>query len=239
MIKAHLRFAGLWLGCLMAFGLFSSVMAQNGAHPVEGKYDVTATGDAIGTITFQLIVKRDGDKWKAEIINSPQPLNVTRMTLEGDNKISLTADTGGTEVTMTALFENDKINGKWIAGDANGNWTAVKQGSAAAAPAASGAASAGAAAALDGDYEGEVVADGQGTLPIAFVVKKDGDKLMTENKGAGDLTVNGLKVSGDSVTLTLAYQGNPFDVSGKLAGSEMGGKWEAGGFSGTWKAKKK
>ncbi|HWQ35919.1 MAG TPA: hypothetical protein VNQ79_23955 [Blastocatellia bacterium] len=236
MSKAYQKFAGLILGCLVICGIFSSAMAQNGAHPVEGKYDVTATGEAIGTLTFQLIIKRDGDKWKAEIINSPQPLNVSKMMIDADNKLSLTADAGGTEVTMTAKFDNGKIDGNWTAGDANGKWTAVKLGESASS---SGGAAAGATAALDGAYEGEIVADGQGALPIAFVIKKDGDKLTTENKGSGDITVNGIKVSGDSVTLNMAYQGNPFDISGKVTGSEMGGKWEAGGFSGTWKAKKK
>ncbi len=232
MSKAYQKFAGLILGCLVICGLFSSALAQNGAHPVEGKYEVTATGDAIGTLNFQLVIKRDGDKWKAEIINSPQPLMVSKITVDADNKLSITADAGGTEVTMTARFDHGKIDGNWTAGDTNGKWMAVKGETASAA-------SAGAAASLDGAYEGEIVADGQGTLPIAFVVKKDGDNLTTENKGAGDISVIGIKVSGDAVTLNMAYQGNPFDISGKVTGTEMGGKWEAGGFSGTWKAKKK
>lgn len=237
MIKAYQKLAGLILGCLVICGLFSSAMAQNGAHPVEGKYDVTATGDAIGSITFQLVLKREGDKWKGEIINSPQPLNVSKVSVDADNKLNVTADAGGTEVTIIAQYDGGKLSGKWTAGDANGTMSGLKLG-AAAAPAAGGA-SAGAAASLDGAYEGEIVADGQGALPIAFVVKKNGDMLTTENKGSGDISVMGIKVSGDAVTLNMAYQGNPFDISGKVTGTEMGGKWEAGGFSGTWKAKKK
>ena len=45
---------------------------------------------------------------------------------------------------------------------------------------------------------------------------------------------------GDVVNFAATYQGNgPIPLPGKRTGNEMGGKWEFGGFSGTWKAVKK
>lgn len=229
MTKAAIKFSGLVLLCLMMSGLCQIALAQNGAHPVEGKYDVTSTGETIGTITFKLTIKKEGDTWKAEIIDAPLPLNVTKVTVDADNKLNMTADAGGTEVVMTAQYDGGKINGNWTAGDAKGTWTAARADTAVTSAAGS----------PEGSYDAELTVEGQGSLPFAFDVKKDGEKLMTENKSSGDLSVTGIQVEGESVTLNMAYQGNPFTVSGKRAGSEMSGKWEAGGFSGTWKAKKK
>ncbi|HZS07446.1 MAG TPA: hypothetical protein VFD58_21610 [Blastocatellia bacterium] len=237
MSKAQMKLAGLMLACLLIFGLAGSAMAQSSMHPVEGKYDVSATGDAIGTITFQMVIKREGDKWAAQIMNSPQPLTVSKVTVGDDNKLSLTADSGGTEVVLTASYDNGKITGKWTAGDATGTWTATKQVAAAAPSSASGAPTA--AGSLEGTYAAEIIADGQGTLNFTLVVKKEGDKLVTEVKDGGDINIVGIDVKEDAVTLNATFQGNPFTLPGKRNGTGMGGKWEAGGFSGTWSAKKK
>jgi hypothetical protein len=72
------------------------------------------------------------------------------------------------------------------------------------------------------------------------VIKRSGDKLVTEVPNPGDLNIVGIEVKGgDSVTLSATFQGNPFPLPGKRTGNEMGGKWSAGGFSGDWSAKKK
>ena len=230
MMRMQKKLIGLTVTCLMSLGLFSAALAQN-MHPVEGKYEATATGDAIGTINFQMTLKRDGDKWSGQIVNSPQPMTINKVSVDADNKLSITADTGGTEVTLTAKYDEGKFAGKWTAGDANGTWSGIKQGGAAASAAPAGA--------VEGTYAAEVTADGQGSMPFTLIVKKDGDKLVTEVKDGGDLNVVGIKVEGDAVTLSATFQGNPFPLPGKRTGSDMSGKWEAGGFSGTWSAKKK
>lgn len=234
MIRMQKKLIGLLLTGLLSLGLFGAALAQN-MHPVEGKYDVTASGEAIGTINFQMTLKREGDKWNGQIMNSPQPMTINKVSVDADNKLTVTADTGGTEVTLTASYDNGKIDGKWNAGEATGTWSALKQG-AAAAPVAAAPAAAGS---LEGTYAAEVTADGQGSMPFTLIVKKDGDKLVTEVKDGGDLNIVGIKVEGEAVTLSATFHGNPFPLPGKRTGSEMGGKWEAGGFSGTWSAKKK
>lgn len=92
---------------------------------------------------------------------------------------------------------------------------------------------------VEGTYDGEIVADGQSKLPFILIVKRDGEKLTTEVKEGGDINITGITVNGEGVTLAATYQGNPFDLPGKLMESGMGGKWEAGGFAGTWSAKKR
>jgi hypothetical protein len=209
-------------------------IAQPKAHPLEGKYDVTASGDAVGSITFQLILKRNGEAWAGETVNTPIPLTISKVMVEGENKVSLTGDSGGTEVMMTAKVEEGKLKGDWTAGGGGGTWTAIKQG----ATERKAGSSAGADS-VEGAYEAKVVAEGQGELPFTLIIKRDGDKFVTEVKDGGDLNITGITVNGDSVTLDAAYQGNPFPLPGKREGRDMKGKWEAGGFSGTWSAIKK
>ena len=70
------------------------------------------------------------------------------------------------------------------------------------------------------------------------MIKRSGDKLVTEVPNPGDLNIVGIEVKADgAVTLSATFQGNPFQLPGKRTGSEMGGKWAAGGFSGGHPAK--
>lgn len=92
--------------------------------------------------------------------------------------------------------------------------------------------------AIEGEYTVKVVADGQGTLTVTVAIKRNGDKLVTQAKDANVLDITGIEVDGENVKLMATFQGNPFDLPGKIMAGEMGGKWAAGGFGGTWSAKK-
>ncbi len=233
----------LLLGCMLMLAVAGLAAPQVGAaHPVEGTYSVEAKGNDLGTITFLMTLKREGDKWIGEVKDSPVPLSVKSVTVDADNKVTILADTGGTQVTITGKFEANMLAGNWTAGDATGSWSGTKKEMVTttekiAAPVS--AVSTASLAALEGAYDAQVTADGQGTLPFVLIIKRDGDKLITEVKDAGDLNIVGIKVDGEAVTLSATFQGNPFELPGKISSSEMSGKWEAGGFAGTWSAKKR
>ncbi len=249
--------AALSLACVLILtGLASAQGASS--HPVEGTYIVTATGSEIGSVQFTLALKRVADKWTGEITDSPLPLTIKSVVLEPDNKITITASTGDAEVKIIGKLDGEKLAGDWTAGEAKGTWTGARKAAvattaaagapapatapaAAAAPPAAAAAplSAATIAALEGTYDATVTAEGQGSLPFTLVLKKSGDKLAAEAQNAGDLAITGIEVNGDAVILNASFQGNPFALPGKITGTEMAGKWEAGGFSGTWTAKKK
>src|SRR5687767_13326117 len=235
-----LKMICLSLVCAMA--LAHGALAQSNVNPVEGTYNVTATSSELGTVNFVMILKLDGGKWKVEVKDSPTPLTVTNATVDETNKVTITADAGGTPVTISGKFDKGQIAGDWSAGDVKGTWKGAKAGDAAAAPAKPAAkpASAEALASYEGTYDAKVTADGQGDVSFTLVIKKSGDKLVTEVPNGGDLNIVGIDVKeGDEVTLSATFQGNPFQLPGKRTGSEMGGKWAAGGFSGDWSAKKK
>jgi hypothetical protein len=227
------------LSLVCAVALAQASLAQGGPSPVEGQYSVTANSAELGALNFTLILKRDGGKWKGEIKDSPTPLTITSVTIDETNKMTIAADAGGTAVTINGKFDNGEFAGDWSAGDIKGTWKGAKKDAAAAAvkPAPL---SAEVMAAMEGTYDGKINVEGQGVFPFTLVIKRAGDKLVTEVPNAGDLNIVGIEVKeDDAVTLSATYQGSPFQLPGKRTGNEMGGKWSAGGFSGDWSAKKK
>jgi hypothetical protein len=253
----NMRALKMSLSLVCAAALAQASLAQSGANPVEGTYNVTATSSEAGTVNFVMMLKVDGGKLKVEVKDSPLPLTITNATVDEANKITITADASGTPVTINGKYDNGEITGEWAAGDIKGTWKGSKTGDAVAAVKPGGdtvaavkpggdtvaavkPAGAETLAALEGTYDAKVIADGQGELPFTLVIKRDGDKLITEVPNGGDLNIVGIEVKeSNEVTLSATYQGNPFQLPGKLNGNEMGGKWAAGGFSGDWSAKKK
>lgn len=230
-------FVGFGMALMMTLILSVAGFAQS--HPVAGTYKVTATSSELGALNFQMMLKHDGQSWSGEVKDSPMPLTVTKVTVDADNNVVIDCDAGGTPVTIKGKFEGGKIAGDWTAGDMKGTWTAMRDaGGASTTVAAAGAAG---MAGIEGEYDAVVVAEGQGELPFTLIIKRNGDKLVTEVPGGGDLNVVAIETQDpDVVNLTATYQGNgPIPLNGKRTGEDLGGKWEAGGFSGTWSAKKK
>jgi hypothetical protein len=234
-----LKLIGLSLLCAAALAQASLAQsdAKSDAKSIEGTYSMTATSAELGTLNFLMILKRDGGKWTAEVKDSPTPLTMSSVTVDETNKISITADAGGTAVTINGKFDKGEIAGDFAAGDIKGTFKGTKKD---ASTAAAKPASAEALAALEGTYDGIISVKDQGDFPFALVIKRKGDKLVTEVPNAGDLNIVGIEVREDgTVMLSATYQGNPFQLPGKRDGNDMGGKWAAGNFSGDWSAKKK
>jgi hypothetical protein len=234
-----LKLIGLSLFCAAALAQASLAQsdAKTDAKSIEGTYSMTANSAELGTVNFLMILKRDGGKWTAEVKDSPTPLTISSVTIDDTNKISITADAGGTAVTINGKFDHGELAGDWSAGDIKGTWKGARKD---ASTATAKPASAEALAALEGTYDAKIGVEGQGDFAFALVIKRKGDKLVTEVPNAGDLNIVGIEVREDgSVMLSATYQGNPFQLPGKRDGNDMGGKWAAGNFSGDWSAKKK
>ena len=242
MSKRVMKLASAMLSLVFAMVFASAAFAQS--KSAEGTYNVTSTSAEMGTINFVLVIKQDGGKLTGEIKDSPVPMTVTSVTMDDANKITIVADAGGTPVTIKGTYANDKLAGDWSAGDMKGTWKADKKDAMAAAPTTAMAAKpagGSAPAGIEGSYDFKIVADGQGEFAMTLIIKNDGGKLVTSVENGGDLNVTGIEVKeGDVTNLTATYQGNgPIPLNGKRTGDNMGGKWEFGGFSGSWEAKKK
>jgi hypothetical protein len=224
MSKFTSKFFSVALACVITAMMSVAALAQ--AHPVEGEYATSSQSAELGTITYVMVIKKNGDQWVCEIKDSPIPLTVSKMTVDADNNVVVTADAGGTTVELKGKLVGEKMAGNWTAGDMKGTFEATKKGAMAAS--------------LEGTYDFKVIAEGQGELPFVIMLKKDGDNYKVEVPNAGDMTVTDVKIEGENVTFNAAYQGNgPIPLKGTIKPGEMGGKWEFSGFSGTWSAKKK
>ena len=134
-----------------------------------------------------------------------------------------------------------KITGQWTAGDMKGDWAGTQKVAAAPAATAGAAASAGLAG-LDGNWDATISVEGQTEFKFGLVIKKNGDKLVPEVTGGGDLSIVEVETRDpDVVNMTATYQGQgPIPLVGKrINADEAGGKWEAGGYSGSWKVTRK
>jgi hypothetical protein len=241
------------LTLMLASASFSQSSPPPQAHPVEGSYSVTAVSAELGTINFLMALKRNGEKWIGEVKDSPTPLTFSTVTVDEGNKVKIIGDASGTALTINGKLDGSKLTGDWAAGDIKGTWTADKRKDeelkpgekAVASTSGSGgytsSSSAAAASGIEGAYDATVVADGQGELTFTLLIKRDGEQLVTEVEGGGDLNITGIAVKDpDEVKLTATFQGQgPIPLNGKRTGDELGGKWAAGPFSGTWSAKKK
>ena len=228
---------GMWMAVVFLAG--AGAMAQS-PHPVAGKYAVTASSPELGEIKFQIMLQKDGENWKGAIKDSPMPFEVTSVTVDADNKVTITSGVEGTSVVIAGKFDAGKITGDWKAGEMGGKWVAIQE--AAEAPAAAAASSAPAAGSIEGTYQTTIVADGQGEFSFSLVIANQGGALKTSVPEGGDLNIVEIEVKDpDVVNLTATYQGQgPIPLTGKRVGAdEMAGKWEAGGFTGTWKAVRK
>jgi hypothetical protein len=93
--------------------------------------------------------------------------------------------------------------------------------------------------AIIGTYDASVVIEGQGTADVVLVVKQGDEKLTAESSGSKDLSINGITVDGEKVTLTATWQGYGFELPGTVTAESMGGKWGNAYARGTWFAKKR
>jgi hypothetical protein len=235
---------GLALSAVAASLISVAAMAQNSAgtaHPAEGTYVVNSSSPAMGTLTFLLTLKKNGEKWSGEITDCPMPLTVNSALVDTENNVVLVVDLGGRMIEIKGKFEAGKITGGWSLGELKGSWNATQKEETKAATAPIMATLTGATPpTLEGAYDLKVTTDAQTEFLLTLVIRKEGDKLKTEVPGGGDLKIADIKIEGDKVTLVATYQGQgPILMPGSSAGDELSGRWEFGGFSGTWKATKK
>lgn len=91
----------------------------------------------------------------------------------------------------------------------------------------------------EGTYDARIVAEGAATFDFVLTVAREGTALKPRVQNGGEIDITAIAVDGEKVTLTATYQGDPFTLPGTFTETGMGGKWEAGGYHGTWSAKRR
>ncbi len=101
------------LSLVVLIALASIASAQD---PVSGKYEGVAKSDQIGEIPLTAEIKNENGKISGKIDSPQGQLTITSGTF-AEGKLTMKFDAGGTEGTVTATLQGDKIIGKWeIAG---------------------------------------------------------------------------------------------------------------------------
>jgi hypothetical protein len=206
---------------------------------LSGKYEGVAKSDQMGDIPLTVEIKNDAGKLSGKIDSPQGPAPITGGTFD-NGKIVMKFDAGGTEGTVTAMLDGDKITGKWELGGQGGGLELKRAGMAPAAPAPTAAPKSAPAAGdpLSGDWDAS--ADAQGTaIPFTLKLKLEGDKVTGSSESArgavpltkGTWTANKLSFTID-VPDTGAISMTAIIKDGKLIGDfdlvgQMTGKWEA------------
>jgi hypothetical protein len=209
---------------------------------LSGKYEGVAKSDQMGDIPLTVDIKNDAGKLSGKIDGPQGQFAITGGTYD-NGKIVMKFDAGGTEGTVTAMLDGDKITGKWELGGQGGPLELKRAGSAApatstASPAPKKETAPMAGDPLSGDWDAS--ADAQGTaIPFTLKLKLEGDKVTGSSESArgavpltkGTWTGNKLSFTIDvpdtgSISMTAIIK------DGKLVGDfdlmgQMTGKWEA------------
>ncbi len=228
------------LGALTAVVLVCAPAAVRAQGGPAGNWELNMTTPQ-GTSTVTLALTLAGDTLAGDLSSQLGSVPVTG-TAAGDS-VQLSADVNiqGMALTfgITGKVEGDSMTGNVKVGDF-GEFPFTGKRAAAAAPASSAtaaAATAGAAAPitdLNGKWDITLVIEGMGEIPVAAVMKQEGEKLSGTLSGpTGDIEIAGT-VTGRSVRIDFEAdtpQGKiPVTMTGDIGDTSVTGKASLAGM---------
>ncbi|MBI3654699.1 MAG: hypothetical protein HY231_27010 [Acidobacteria bacterium] len=212
---------------------------------ISGKYTGVAKSDAVGDLPLTVNLKNTGGKLSGSIDTAQGTATITNGTIdEATGAVKLTFDAGGTEGTVTAMFKDGVISGKWDLGGMGGPLELKKEGMAAMAPTTPttppAPAAGGMAMAFGGDWDCTADVMGQ-ALAFTLKLKQEGDKITGESTSEqGTAPIANGKVVGDSLTFSLETPNGTVSFTSTLKDGKLVGKYDfAGQMTGDWSGKKK
>lgn len=209
------------------------------ADPVSGKYEGVAKSPDVGELPLTAEIKNDNGKLSGKIETPQGPITITSGTY-ADGAVSMKADLGGNELTLTARFKDGKIMGEWELGGQKGTFELTRKDAVAAAPATPSAAPAAAGDPITGVWDG--TADVQGTsLPITLRLKLEGEKVTGETESPqGKVAISKGTYTANKLTINLETEMGPIVLTGMLKDGKLSGDLDvASQVQGKWEAKKK
>ncbi|HYP25591.1 MAG TPA: hypothetical protein VE262_02640 [Blastocatellia bacterium] len=209
------------------------------ADPVSGKYEGVAKSPDVGELPLTAEIKNDNGKLSGKIETPQGPITITSGTY-ADGAVSMKADLGGNELTLTARFKDGKIMGEWELGGQKGTFELTRKDAVAAAPATPSAAPAAAGDPITGVWDG--TADVQGTsLPITLRLKLEGEKVTGETESPqGKVAISKGTYAANKLTINLETEMGPIVLTGMLKDGKLSGDLDvASQVQGKWEAKKK
>ena len=164
MIRPILR-SGLMAAIVCSTILALSASAQDKPpHPLEGLYEVSANRTDKGQgFNFLVSLKRDGGKWVGAVSETPVPVTVKEVTIDGENSLtgSATIDAGGNPISITVKFDGSKITCNATDGDKAITITGEKKATGGKATVT-----------IEGTYAGQASAVDGNSFPIEIILKR-------------------------------------------------------------------
>ena len=210
--------------------------------PISGKYEGVAKSSEVGELPLTAEIKNDNGKLSGKIETPQGPIMITSGTY-ADGAVSMKADLGGNELTLTARIKDGKMMGEWELGGQKGTFELTKKDAVAAAPSTPSTPAAAPAAAGDpitGVWDG--TADVQGTsLPITLRLKLEGEKVTGETESPqGKVAISKGSYTANKLTISLDTEMGPIVLTGMLKDGKLVGDLDvASQVQGKWEAKKK
>ena len=215
--------------------------AKPAADNLSGNYEGVAKSDQIGDIPLKVEIKNDNGKLSGKIDTPQGPAAITSGTY-ADGKLTMKFDAGGTEGTVTATVNGDKISGKWELGGQGGPLELKRSGAVAAnepkkeemKPAPAGGDP------ISGEWAG--AADAQGTsIEFTLKLKLEGDKVTGSSESAqGALPISKGSFVANKLTFSLDTPNGSIVMNGMVKDGKIDGEFDfAGQMTGKWQAKKK
>jgi len=214
--------------------------AKPAADSLSGNYEGVAKSDQMGDIPLKVELKNDNGKLSGKIDTPQGPAAITGGTY-ADGKLTMKFDAGGTEGTVTATVNGDKISGKWELGGQGGPLELKRSGAAAAAePKKEEMKPAPAGDAVTGEWDAS--ADAQGTaIQFTLKLKLEGDKVTGSSESAqGSLPISKGTFVANKLTFSLDTPNGAIVLNGMVKDGKIVGEFDfAGQMTGKWEAKKK
>jgi hypothetical protein len=213
--------------------------AENPApgNALSGKYEGVAKGPTSET-QLSLEIADDKGKLSGRLV-TPNGASVISEGTFTEGRLDLKFGSDGTESTLTAKLQGDKLTGEWTA---SGEKLPVEliRVPAIASEAAKVVASTDPSMSLTGDWDGIADAQGQG-LPFVLTLKVEGEKVTGEsNSSLGSLPISNGTFKDGKLLFQLDSQGGAIYMSAVLKDGGLVGEFDyAGQAQGRWVAKKR
>jgi hypothetical protein len=210
--------------------------------PISGKYEGVAKSGEIGDLPLTAEIKNDNGKLSGKIETPQGPITITSGTY-ADGAVSMKADLGGNELTLTARLKDGKMTGEWELGGQKGTFEMTRKDAAATAPAAPSAAPPAATAAagpLSGEWDGTAEVQGN-SFPLTLRLKLEGENVTGEIEAPqGKTPIAKGTYAANKLSLTLNSDMGMITLTGMLKDGKLVGDLDvASQVQGKWEAKKK
>jgi hypothetical protein len=224
-----------FLTIVCVLGLAAPAFAQD----ASGRWDVIVT-TSDGQNQALLVLKKDGDKLSGTVARpqrEPIPVAGTQKGTEVALSFTVPTQNGPLAISMQGRQDGESMKGTITLGtEGQGEWTAARTASPAAAPGNTSAVD------VTGTWAFQVLTEA-GTRTPTVILKQDGEKLSGQYKSQlGEVPLTGqIKDKDFTFQVTLTFDGNPVSITytGTVDQHAMSGRVTLGDFgTGTFTGKR-